>query len=255
MLTKIINCWKENILLFKKDTFLLLLYSWYRTTIRTYTILCTFFLPLILFSCGLIALARSLRIQNISTSLLGIIFTVFLSLIAIIMPFVLHLLIILATRPSMEYKTLSVAFNKIKTYFLFIFLYYVFIFTFFNKSISYITLFNNSFFLHYKDFFKILERITIIFSILFYTDTKGSFSDASFSLYRGILMTLANIPIILCSAFLFSIISYLFKSILYLWFWEIIGTVGLPITISYITVLYIKLVHDQCDLYFGRNRL
>jgi hypothetical protein len=237
MLTKIINGWKYDFSLLKKDTLLLLMYSWYRTTMRTYKTLIPYYAILCIFCYGLRKLNSSL----------------FKSIEQFVLTVTLFFIFVVA-RPSVEYKNISTVLNKVKThllksYFILALMLLVIVLFYLIPMHTYIMFFCSS-------LLTVIINTSLLFSTLFFLDSHGSKADLIASLKKGFWMSALNIPIVLCGSLIPIAAVYMMKVLMKYYLPEfVIVMLTMPTVIAHFTILYVKLVHDQCDLYFGRNKL
>lgn len=248
--------WKNSLTLFKKDTLLLLLYSWYKLTVQVYKDLFRYFWWLIVpFVVFLIYSQIHGDDARVSTPVCGILFII------------IQYVIILLARPTLEKKDRRYVMNKGLAY-----IFSIMITLFLYKlstvlsavlitvsSIPFVALngqFYVGWFLSLLAFFTGTLLFLWILILLFLLDSKGSVRDCFKALWHGYKMALYNAPISIALAGLLTMGYYAlalldtyfspqFQGVLYVFVF--------PIAITLIATVYIKRVHDQCSLYFGRR--
>ncbi|HTM06046.1 MAG TPA: hypothetical protein VL201_02300 [Patescibacteria group bacterium] len=248
--------WKNSLALLKKDMLLLLLYSWYKLTIQVYKDLLFYFWWLVVPFLGFFIYSQIYGDQaSVSTALGGIFFLV------------IQYIVLFFARPTLEKKDTNYVIKKGSSYIFSVaitfFLYklsmnmvaWIIAVTSMPFILLNVQLFSGLF-LSLLNFFKGIELSLWVWVLLFLLDSRGSIKDCFKAIWHGYKMVFFNVPI---SIFLagFLIISYYaialvdtyfspsFQGVLYL--------VLLPVAITLIVTVYIKRVHDQCSLFFGRS--
>jgi hypothetical protein len=105
-------------------------------------------------------------------------------------------------------------------------------------------------------FFKEIVMPLYVWIFFFLLDSKGYVKDCFKSVWKGYRMTLFNLPIVMILAsflkaghYTVALISNFFPALLPTFLYD----VTYPFVISLIATVYIKRLHDQCSLFFGRG--
>ncbi|RTL07186.1 hypothetical protein EKK58_03355 [Candidatus Dependentiae bacterium] len=254
--------WKNSLTLFKKDTLLLLLYSWYKLSKQLYKNMLYFFLV----TCFIWAILSSLHLvtflyfrYNYTQS------TATISLIRVAFPIFQYIVILLA-RPTLEKKDghyiISKGLQYIPSAALTTLLY--------GLSRAFVTglvlcgymifNFNYQLFVPWLVFFLQTHGNVWLFLwiwiMLFLLDFKPSIKNCFRSVWFGYKMALFNLPITL---FLIGFLIGFYKIISFIGAYfstveqDLVYVLFYPIIIALIATIYIKRVHDQCSLYTGRG--
>lgn len=256
--------WKNSLTLCKKDTFLLLLYSWYKLSKQLYAYVLYYVLGAFII-WAITAIVRFFAFLYLPSD-----YAQFIETTTFVRPAfaIFQYIIILLARPTLDKKDAYYIFSKGLKYILSVALTTVL----YGLSRAFVTAlvllgyiifrFDNQFFFPWYLFvLKTFGNVWLflwIWILLFLLDSKGSIRDCFRSVWYGYKMALFNVPITL---FLGGFLVGFYKII------SLIGThfsfVGqdlvyvllYPMVIALITTIYIKRVHDQCSLYAGRGNI
>lgn len=255
--------WKNSLTLFKKDTFLLLLYSWYKLSGQLYKHVLKYLL--LAFLGWVILFAVEFFIfywfgysyyQFVETKILFWAFSI-----------IFHYLTILLARPTLEKKDTHYILSKGLGYLMPLFGAYFFYILAQFLWIGSLGLILAPFIgVNWRLFDLVIAMFNFsnttmsffvrVFIILFLLDSKGSFNDCLRSVWCGYKMLLFNLPItlFLCG---FLLIFYNMLNLISAHFpfveKDLMYVILYPLIIALITTVYIKRVHDQCNLYLGRG--
>ncbi len=241
---QLLQCWKDSLSIFLPKNFKLFSLVTLKSLYQSFKLLGIYGLPFVILfiTQSFIVEAVLLKYNSFVLAKYDFLIRLFFLLLSLLSLSVMMLLII---RPSVKRKTLSYFYDYIVGVFYGI--------TF--SSLLLLSIFNifKNFFLTYLNIVLIFFLIPIVlFSGLFYFDSKQRLQDLFLSLLRGFKMMIYSYPFCFIVGCFISMGAYISSQVLYgnQIIVRLFLVCVLMIVISVFTNFYIKKVHDQFNLYY-----